>query len=90
MEFLRKLNEKADTIYKEENDNEHNYFLIGFIDYINKDKNEEQKKDYSEVKETLGNIRANLKLLLNEKIDWTKYEWLKLSSLLFLKQNNLI
>ena len=90
LEYLKKLKAKAETIHEEENGDERNYFLIGFIDYINKNKSEEQKKDYSEVKETLGNIRANLKLLLNEKIDWTKYEGLKLSSLLFLKQNNLI
>ena len=43
-----------------------------------------QKKDYSEAEEILDTIRTNLKLLLNEKIGWTKYELVKLSSLLFL------
>ena len=90
LEFFKKLNEEIEIIYKEENVNDKKYFLNRFIDYINKDKKEEQKKDYSEAEEILDTIRTNLKLLLNEKIGWSKYEWIKPSSLLFLKQNKLI
>ena len=90
LELLEKLNQKADQLYKKENENNQKYFLKGFIDYLNKDKSEEEKKDYSEAKDLLAIIRNDLEKLLSIKISWTNYDWKKLSSLLFLKQNKYI
>ncbi len=90
LELLEKLNQKADQLYKKENENNQKYFLKGFIDYLNKDKSEEEKKDYSEAKDLLVIIRNDLEKLLSKKISWTNYDWKKLSSLLFLKQNKYI
>ena len=90
LELLEKLNQKADQLYKKENENNQKYFLKGFIDYLNKDKSEEEKKDYSEAKDLLVIIRNDLEKLLSKKISCTNYDWKKLSSLLFLKQNKYI
>ena len=55
---------------------------------VNKDKKENEKKiEYSEGNELLDSVRKNLGKLLKKQINWTKYNRIKILSLLCLYQN---
>ena len=82
--IYEKINQDSEQI------NDKNYFLNNFIDFWNKDKKEEEKMEFSDAKIILLKLRLNLERLIVEDIEWTNFRRENLSSLLFLRQNELI
>ena len=88
LELFKKLKEKTENLEEEEKENMKDSVSKGFIDFLNKDKNENEKKiEYSEGNELLDCVRKNLGKLLKKQINWTKYNRIKILSLLCLYQN---
>ena len=88
--MFEKLNQKADEINQKENEDAKKSTLNGLIDYLNKDKKEEEKINHSDADAVFNTIKHNLEKLVNKEIEWMNYSYEKLSSLLFLKQNKFI
>ena len=88
LEILENINQKTADICDDEKDKA-NSESNEFIDFLNNEKQDTQKMDYSQADSTIFSIRKNLgKLLANCDINWINYNKQKLTTLLFIKQNN--
>lgn len=87
LETYKILNEKTTEIEGQFKNNNQDTFLKGLIDYLNKQKNEEVKFDYSQGSQILNSIKNNLEILLISNVDWLKNEEINISSLLCLYQS---
>ena len=90
LDMFEKLNQKADEINQKENEDAKNSTLNELIDFLNKDRKEEEKINHSDADAVFNTIKHNLEKLVNKEIEWMNYSYEKLSSLLFLKQNKFI
>ena len=88
LEIFENLNQKTADICDDEKDKA-NSESNEFIDFLNMEKQDNQKIDCSQADSTIFSIRKNLgKLLANCDINWINYNKQKLTTLLFIKQNN--
>ena len=88
VEIFEKMNQKLAIFNKNYISKRKELALKDFMNFLNTQKVNEEKRDYEEVTNIIHSIRNNLaKLIGNNKIDLTKYHKDKITTFLYLKQN---